>query len=72
MRDASLRGPRRLLVALRTFRPARVRWRESFHKNIAAFRARSRRASRLIAELQGEVDVVLQLGGMLDAGPGML
>ncbi len=65
--DASLRGLLRLWMAARTFRPDRGRWRELFHKNTAAFRHRSRKASRLIEAVIGRVDVVLQVGGMLDA-----
>ncbi len=65
--DADLKGASRLLVALLSFRPDRRSWRELFHKNPVAFRGRSRRAAAHLAALDGDRNVVLQVGALLDA-----
>jgi glycosyltransferase involved in cell wall biosynthesis len=65
--DVSPRGTARLVMAGRTWRPGHRRWHERFHQNVAAFGARSRRASALLGRLSGRADVVLQLGCLFDS-----
>jgi len=65
--DANLSGLPRLLNALRVIHPNRRIWQERFYKNVPAFDARSRRASRALSALTGQVDGVLQIGVLFDA-----
>ncbi|MCL4267298.1 MAG: glycosyltransferase family 4 protein [Anaerolineae bacterium] len=65
--DASLHGVRRYLNALQAFHPDRQRWRESFYKNVTAFRWRSRLASTHFQAMNGQVDLIVQVGVLFDA-----
>lgn len=65
--DASLQGIHRYLNALQTFHPDRQRWRESFYKNVTAFRWRSRLASTHFQAMNGQVDLIVQVGVLFDA-----
>jgi glycosyltransferase involved in cell wall biosynthesis len=66
--DASLQGIHRYLNALQAFHPDRQRWRESFYKNVTAFRWRSRLASAHFQKMQAEIDLIVQVGVLFDAG----
>jgi glycosyltransferase involved in cell wall biosynthesis len=65
--DASLPGIYRYLNALQAFHPDRQRWRESFYKNVTAFRWRSRLASTYFQTIQEEIDLIVQVGVLFDA-----
>jgi len=65
--DATLRGVARLINALRVVHPDWQRWRERFYKNVSAFQIRSQRAAAYLQSLQGQADVVLQVGVLFDA-----
>lgn len=65
--DASLHGVHRYLNALQAFHPDRQRWRESFYKNVTAFRWRSRLASAHFQAMQAEIDLIVQVGVLFDA-----
>lgn len=64
--DANLKGAPRLLNALQTFQPDQQRWRERFYKNVPAFRLRSERATKYFQALDGQIDLILQVGVMFD------
>jgi alpha-maltose-1-phosphate synthase len=68
--DVDLYGPRRWLLALRTFSPGRKRWWVRYHLHGAAFRARSRVAARRIGELGDGVDIVFQIGATFRVATG--
>jgi glycosyltransferase involved in cell wall biosynthesis len=65
--NADLSGFPRLMGALRSFHPQRRLWRERFRKSPDAFRARSSEISRRLRRLSGSADLILQVGGLLDA-----
>ena len=65
--DATLRGVARLINALQVIHPDWQRWRERFYKNVSAFQIRSQRAAAYLESLQGQADVVLQVGVLFDA-----
>lgn len=65
--DASLQGIHRYWNALQAFHPDRQQWRESFYKNVAAFRLRSRLASEHFLARQQEIDLIVQVGVLFDA-----
>ena len=65
--DANLNGVQRILNALRTIHPDQQRWRERFYKNVPAFRQRSQRASRHFEVLDGQIDMIVQVGVLFDA-----
>jgi glycosyltransferase involved in cell wall biosynthesis len=64
--DASLHGRYRYLNALRSFHPNRQRWRESFYKNVSAFRWRSQLANQHFQKLRSKIDLVIQVGVLFD------
>lgn len=66
--DATLRGFPRLLNALRMFHPKLWIWRERFWKNVPAFKTRSQLVANAIRAGRGQVDVVLQVGVLFNAG----
>jgi glycosyltransferase involved in cell wall biosynthesis len=66
--DATLRGFPRLLNALQMFHPKPWMWRERFWKNVPAFKTRSQLAANAVRAGHGQVDVVLQLGVLFNAG----
>lgn len=65
--DASLHGVYRYLNALQAFHPDQQRWRESFYKNVTAFRWRSRQTSAYFQTIQEEIDLIVQVGVLFDA-----
>lgn len=65
--DATLRSVDRLINALLVFHPNRTRWRERFYKNVPAFRRRSQRVVSHLRSVQGQADVVLQVGTLFNA-----
>jgi len=65
--DATLRGVPRLINALQVIHPDWQRWRERFYKNVSAFQIRSQQAAAYLESLQGQADVVLQVGVLFDA-----
>jgi len=64
--DANLDGVPRYWNALQTFSPSLPRWKEHFFKNVSAFKMRSRRATAHLRHVERRMDVVLQLGALLD------
>jgi glycosyltransferase involved in cell wall biosynthesis len=66
--DATLRGLPRLLNALRMFHPKPWMWRERFWKNVPAFKTRSQLVADAVRMGHGQLDVVLQLGVLFNAG----
>jgi glycosyltransferase involved in cell wall biosynthesis len=60
--DVELRGAGRYLTALQSFAPDRRRWWVRYHLGAEGFRARSRRAARILAALPKPPDVILQIG----------
>lgn len=65
--DATLRGVARMINALRVVHPDRQRWRERFYKNVPAFQIRSQQTAAYLQSLQGQADIVLQVGVLFDA-----
>ncbi len=64
--DANLQGLPRYWNAVQSFYPSLPRWKEHFFKNVAAFKARSRRTVAHLNRMEQCADVILQLGAMLD------
>lgn len=60
--DADLYGIQRLAVALRTVAWPRKRWWVRYHLHGSAFRARSAACARVVDDLGGDGDVLLQVG----------
>ena len=68
--NASLRGADHWMNLMASWHPERGKWRERAMKSLFAFRARSRRVARWTYSLQGQAEVILQLGVLFDAGWG--
>ncbi len=66
--DANLRGFQRLLNAALVWHPDIKKWRARTHKSVDAFISRSRGAVRWSDRLQGQADVLLQVGVLFDSG----
>ncbi len=66
--DAKLYGLQLLISAIPVWHPDLNTWRARTHKSVDGFVRRSRGASRRIRGLRGQVDLVLQLGVLFDAG----
>jgi len=66
--NVELEGPWRWVGAAASFSPDRERWRSRYRIGASAFRLRSYRASRFVAGLAAQTDVVLQIGATFDSG----
>ncbi len=66
--DVSLRGFSRLWNGLRMFHPILRTWKERSYKNPEAFVNRSRIAGHVVNSLQGNLDGVIQVGVLHNAG----
>jgi len=65
--DASLRGFNRVLNALLVANKDWNRWQQRYHKNVPAFRSRSRKVADYLNGIYGSADVILQVGVLFDA-----
>jgi glycosyltransferase involved in cell wall biosynthesis len=65
--DCEVYGAGRALVALSTWASDRDRWVGRYHLHRRAYAARSRRAQRALATLDGTLDAVVQYGSAFDA-----
>lgn len=65
--DATLHGRHRYLNALFAFHPNPQRWRESFYKNVAAFRLRSQQVGVYFSRRRQQVDLMVQVGVLFNA-----
>jgi glycosyltransferase involved in cell wall biosynthesis len=67
--DAELYGWRKGLTALRSYAPARARWRASYRFGETAFRARSRVAELAFQALEPAPDLLFQIGATFSPPP---
>ncbi len=66
--DAKLHGTQLLVNAVSVWHPDLDTWRARTHKSVDGFIRRSRGASRQARILEGQVDLIVQLGVLFDAG----
>lgn len=65
--DATLRGFPRFITALSAFQPNKKLWKERFYQNSLAFKMRSKKVATQLLKNATQVDVILQIGVLLDA-----
>jgi glycosyltransferase involved in cell wall biosynthesis len=66
--DVSLQGFTHLWNGLQAFHPILRTWKERSYKNTYAFTRHSRIATQIINNLQGNVDMAIQVGVLFNAG----